>query len=138
MLKNNKKKFPNERTQILNNHMPYLNPSGLWMFGFSGSIPKCCKSLPVSGMKMIRERKPKQFRLPATDEPADGWKSSRIIGERTAAKPFVVRENTKNSVITSVKLNFSVKKPSGIQHIVAITVALIKTHFLGNRKVSVK
>lgn len=87
---------------------------------------------------MIREINPKQFKQPPTDEPAEGWNSPRIIGERTAANPFVINENTKKSEITNVKLNFSVKKPSGIQQIIAIIVALIITHFLGNRKESTK
>ena len=93
---------------MLNTQSPYLNPSGLWMFGLSGNVPKCCKTFPVSGIKMISERKPKQFKHPPTEDPADGWKSSRIIGESTAANPLVVIEKMKRSMITREKLNFPV------------------------------
>lgn len=68
---------------------------------------------------------------PPTEDPVEGWKWSRIIGERLAVNPLVKYENIKG------KFNSSVKNPSGIQQKTAIIVEQMITHFLGNRNVSV-
>lgn len=84
-----------------------------------------------------QDRKPKQFMHPPTEDPVEGWKWSRIIGERLAVNPLVKFEKVNKSKNIKGKFNSSVKNPSGIQQKTAIIVEQMITHFLGNRNVSV-
>ena len=129
-LTNKRRNDPILRQQILNNQRPYLNPSGLWISGFSGNVPKCSRILPVNGMNIISERKAKQFKHPLTDAPHDGWKNSTPYEYVIDPTPVVVIAKIVSKKITEAKFNFSWKKPSGMQQRIAKTVSKNSVLFL--------